>query len=72
VVLLELGTVLLAFGGMAGFFAWTAELERRRARAAGQELLRDRSTHGVLVVELDAAPTTGAAVRRTTRISRAA
>jgi hypothetical protein len=72
VVLLELGTVLLAFGGMAAFFAWTAELERRRVRAAAQELLRDASGHEVLVVELDVASASGSAVRRTARISRVA
>jgi hypothetical protein len=71
VALLELGIVLLAFGGMGAFFAWTAQLERRRARAAAQELLGDSSDYDVLVVELDSPPTGGPAVRRIARISRA-
>lgn len=63
---LELGTVLLAFGGMAAFFAWTARLERRRLRAVARGPVGDSRDYDVLVVELD-----GSAVREIARILRA-
>jgi hypothetical protein len=72
VALLELGIVLLAFGGMGAFFAWTAQLERRRARAAAQELLGDPSDYEVLVVDLDGAPWSDAADGEIARILRVA
>ena len=70
--LFELATVLLAFGGMAAFFAWTARLERLRSRAAAQELPADGSDCEVLVVDLDGAPSSDAADREIARILRAA
>jgi hypothetical protein len=71
VAFLELGTVLLAFGGMAAFFAWTARLERRRLRAVALGLLEDATDYEVLVVELDGGPQSGLAVRDIARILRA-
>ena len=70
--LYELATVLLAFGGMAAFFAWTGRLERLRLRAAAQELLRDVPDCEVLVVDLDGAPSRDAADREIARILRVA
>jgi hypothetical protein len=72
VALYELATVLLAFGGMAAFFAWTARLERLRLRAAAQELLRDVPDCEVLVVDLDGASSSDAADREIARILRVA
>ena len=70
--LYELATVLLAFGGMAAFFAWTARRERLRLRAAVQELLGDAPDYDVLVVDLDGAPSSDAADREVARILRVA
>ena len=70
--LLELATVLLAFGGMAAFFAWTAHLERLRLRVAAQQLAGDAPDYEVLVVDLDGAPSSDAAEREVARILRVA
>ena len=70
--LYELATVLLAFGGMAAFFAWTARLERLPLRAAAQQLLEDAPDYEVLVVDLDGAPSTDAVEREIARILRVA
>ena len=70
--LYELATVLLAFGAMAAFFAWTARRERVRVRAAAQELLGDVPDREVLVVDLDGAPSSDAADREIARILRVA
>jgi hypothetical protein len=72
VALYELATVLLAFGGMAAFFAWTAHRERLRLRAAAVELLGDAPDYEVLVVDLDGAPSSDAADREVSRILRVA
>jgi hypothetical protein len=72
VALYEFATVLLAFGGMAAFFAWTARLERLRLRAAAQQLLEDAPHYEVLVVDLDGAPSTDAVEREIARILRVA
>jgi hypothetical protein len=71
VALLELGTLLLAFGGMAAFFAWSARSERRRLRAATQKPVGDPRDYNVLVVELDVAPSDGSPVGEMARILRA-
>jgi hypothetical protein len=55
VALYELAAVLLAFGAMAAFFAWTARRERPRVDAAAHELLGDAPDYEVLVVDLDGA-----------------
>ena len=70
--LYQLATVLLAFGGMAAFFAWTARPERMRVRAAAQPLLDDAPDSEVLVVDLDSAPSSDAADREIARILRVA
>ena len=70
--LYELATVLLAFGAMAAFFAWTARRERLRLRAAAQELLDNLPDYEVLVVDLDGAPSSDAADREIARILRVA
>jgi hypothetical protein len=72
VAVLELGIVLLAFGGMATFFAWTARRERRRVHAAAQAPMADRSEEAVLVLELDGVSSSRASSRRIVRVSRAA
>jgi hypothetical protein len=72
VALYELATVLLAFGGMAAFFAWTARGERLRLRAATQELLGGTPDYEVLVVDLDSAPSSDAADGQIARILRVA
>ena len=70
--LYELATVLLAFGGMAACFAWTARRERLRLRAAAQGLLDNLPDYEVLVVDLDGAPSSDAADREIARILRVA
>jgi hypothetical protein len=72
VALYELATVLLAFGGMATFFARTARRERRRLLAAAQQLPDDAPDFEVLVVDLDGAPSSDAADREIARILRVA
>jgi hypothetical protein len=72
VALYELATVLLAFGGMAAFFAWTERLEGLRLRAAAHELPGEAPDHEVLMVDLDGAPSSDAADREIARILRVA
>jgi hypothetical protein len=72
VVLYELATVLLAFGGMAAFFAWTVRRERLRLRAAARQLLDNPPDYDVLVVDLDGAPSSSAADSEIARILRVA
>jgi hypothetical protein len=72
VALHELATVLLAFGGMAAFFAWTARRERLRVDAAAHGLLGDAPDYEVLVVDLDGAPSSDAADDEIARILRVA
>jgi hypothetical protein len=72
VAVLELGIVLLAFGAMATFFAWTARRERRRLRAVAEALVADHSERDVLVLELDVPSSSGSTSRPIARVTRAA
>jgi hypothetical protein len=72
VALYELATVLLAFGGMTAFFAWTPRREPLRVDAAAQQLPDDSADLEVLVVDLDGALASNAADSESARILRVA